>query len=86
MGTKLTIAPDVEQLLQDAAKKLRKTVDEVLNETVRRALAQNGSTATAPYVLQPRQLGLQPGIKLDKALSLADELEDEQRIRQFSKG
>ena len=48
----------------------------------RAGMGERARTAR-PYRLPARRLGLRPGIDLDKALHLADTLEDEGTIRKL---
>jgi hypothetical protein len=80
MASGFTLDPDVQLLLQAAADEQNKPVEVVLNESLRHLLARNGARDAGPYTLVPRALGL-PTVDLTKALSLADELSDEDLIR-----
>jgi hypothetical protein len=84
--TTLTIDPDVEVLLKKAVSGQRKTVEEVANDTLRRALARKPTNQQRPYRLRPCNLGIKAGLNLDKALRLSDQLEDEEIIRKLREG
>jgi hypothetical protein len=86
MRATVTIDPDVEALLQAAASEQQKTLDEVLNHALRQALARQAKPGRKPYRVQPRSLGIRAGVNLDKALRLADELEDEEIMRKLREG
>jgi hypothetical protein len=86
MRTTVTIDPDVEVLLQAAVSEQRRTLDEVLNDTLRQALARDIQPGRKPYRVQPRSLGLRAEVNLDKALRLSDDLEDQEIIRKLREG
>lgn len=86
MQTTVTIDPDVEVLLQAAVSEQQKTLDEVLNDSLRQALSRRTGPERKPYRVQPRPLGIRPGMNLDKALQLADELDDLEILRKLREG
>lgn len=61
---------------KDASLEYRISFKEALNGAVRRGLARRTAPET-PYRLPTYSLGVQPSIDLDKATSLAAELEDD---------
>lgn len=78
MRTTVTLDPDVEALLKEAMRERSISFKEALNTAVRAGL---GSAATGRaarrYRLKPVHMGFSPGVPWDKALALADELEDD---------
>ena len=86
MRTTVTIDPDVEKLLQTAAGEQQKTLDEVLNETLRQSLARGAKSGRKPYCIRPRLLGIKAGVDLNRALRLSDALEDEEIVRKLDEG
>ena len=56
-----------------------------VNEALRAGLGGPSPTARR-YRMPPGQLGVRPGINLDKALRLADELEDAEILRKLELG
>lgn len=79
MRTTLTLEDDLAQQLKEQAHRTGRTFKEVVNEAIRRGLeAQGEMPRPQPYRLEPASLGgVRPGIDLDRALRLADALEDE---------
>jgi len=75
MRTTVVIGPDVEVLLQTAVREQQKSLDEVLNETLRQSLPRDTKPAREPYRVQPRPLGIRTGVDLNSALRLSDALE-----------
>jgi hypothetical protein len=79
----LTLDADVAADLKRRVRETGRPFREVLNEVVRQGL-RSGSTKRAPYKLKPVSLGgVLPGIDLDRALKLADALEDEAIAREL---
>jgi len=77
MRTTVTLDPDVEQLLRDAAQRRRISFKEALNQAVRTALLQGSSLPNdeSPFVVQARRMGLRPGVDGGRLNQIADELE-----------
>ena len=86
MRTTLTIDDQLAAALKDAAHQSNKSFKEVVNETLRAGLAVKKSPSTAkPYRLKPVSLGhVASDFNLDKALQLADALENEELVRKLS--
>ena len=78
MRTTVVIDPDVEVLLQAAVRKQQKSLEEVLNQTLRQSLARDAKPGRKPYRIQPRPLGIRTGVDLNSALRLSDALDDEE--------
>ncbi len=77
MRTTLTIDDQVAADLKKAAYESGRSFKEVVNDTLRVGL-RAGTSPAQPYRLSPVKLGgVRPGIDLDKALRLADDLEIE---------
>lgn len=79
MRTTLTLDDDIAAALKDASHRTGKTFKAAVNETLRAGLAAGAVPAKRKrYRVVPASLGgVRPGIDLDKALQLADALEDE---------
>jgi hypothetical protein len=79
MRTTLTLEPDVAQALRELAYCTGRSLKAVVNETLRAGLSSGRAPVRAKrYRLEPAALGgVVPGVDLDKALRLADALEDE---------
>lgn len=84
MRTTLTldedVANDIRILMRDRSAGLKETVNEVLRRGLR------ASAVVEPYESPLFASGVRPGIDLDKAFSLAAELEDEEIVRKFEMG
>jgi hypothetical protein len=80
MRTTLTIEERIARDLKQLAHQTGKPFKVVVNETLRAGLAAAQERPKPKrYRLRPASLGgVRPGIDIDKALALADWLEDEQ--------
>lgn len=85
MRTTLTIDDNIAKTLKEAAHRSGKSYKEVINETLRAGMtAKHIINKAKPYRLNPVSLGnVSPGYNLDKALQLADHLEDEEIARKL---
>ena len=77
MRTTLTLDDDLARELKDEARHKGRPLKQVVNETLRAGLAARRRTTARRYRLTPVSLGgVVPGIDLDKALRLAEALDD----------
>ncbi len=85
MRTTLTLDNDVSAALREIAYYTGKSFKATVNDTLRAGLAALDAPPKAKrYRLKPASLGgVVPGIDLDKALRLADALEDEGLARKL---
>lgn len=85
MRSTLTIDDQLAKALKDHAHQAGKSFKEVVNDTLRAGLAANKTPRQAKsYRLKPSSLGCVAGdFNLDKALQLADELENEEIVRKL---
>jgi len=84
MRTTLTIDDQLVQELKELAHRAGKPFKEVVNETLREGLrAKRGRPAKKPYKLTTVALGVRGGLNLDKALAIADTLEDQEIVREL---
>jgi len=81
--TTLTIEDRIARDLTRLAHRSGKSFKAVVNETLRAGLqAEREGPKPKRYRLRPASLGgVRKGINLDKALALADSLEDEELLR-----
>jgi hypothetical protein len=76
MRTTLTLDDQLATELQGIARRSGKPFKEIVNETLR-----NGLRSSKPYRLATVSLGgVRAGVNLDKALSIADAIEDEEIV------
>jgi hypothetical protein len=82
MRTTLTLEPDIEAKLRALARERGISFKAAVNATLRRGLTE-GSARERAFRVEARPLHLRPGIDLDRALTLAGELEDAETIRKL---
>ena len=80
MRTTLSIDDNLADALRKRAYKSGKSFKEVVNRTLQAGIqAEHGLPRSRPYKIKPVSLGgVLPGINIDKALRLADEIEDKE--------
>ncbi len=85
MRTTLTIDDDLAATLKESSRRSGRPFKQLLNETLRAGLqAQLAPPRPKRYRIRPKPLGgVVPGLDLDKALRLADALEDEAIAREL---
>ena len=77
MRTTLTLDRDVAIALREEARRSGQPLKRIVNEALRAGLAQRKRPASRRYRLTPVSLGgVMPGVNLNKALRLAEDLED----------
>jgi hypothetical protein len=84
MRTTVTLDPDVEAKLRAAMRERGVSFKVALNDAVRAGFT--GPPSARRYRMPTGNLGVRPGVNLDKALRLAGELEDEEIIRKLELG
>jgi hypothetical protein len=82
MRTTVALDPDVAALLESERRERGVTFTRALNDALRRGLrGQGGATATPPVFSQGK-----PAVPLDRALTLAGDLEDRKTARRLTRG
>jgi hypothetical protein len=85
MRTTITLDPDVQVRLERLMRDRHVTFKTAVNEMLRSGLEHERTTSHPDaYVLPVRDMGLRPGIDLDRAAHLAAELEDEEMARKLA--
>ena len=86
MRTTLTLEDQLAKALKNAAHRTGKPFKQVVNDTLRAGLAAAQVSAKArPYRLKTVSLGgVLGGVALEKALRLAEVLEDQELARKFA--
>jgi hypothetical protein len=84
MRTTLTLDEDVAQQVKALMRERGAGFKETVNDLIRRGL-RSEATAT-PYEPPVFSSGVRPGIDLDRAMSLAAALEDEEMVRKVEMG
>ena len=76
MRTTLTLDEDVAAKVKREARRSGKSFKEVVNETLRRGLAEARTSSVPPFTIRPRDLGrLRPGLNLDSVGELLEQVE-----------
>ena len=84
MRTTLTLEKDLALALRAEARRSGRPLKRIVNETLRAGLAARKAPPARRYRLTPVSLGgVVPGVDLDKALRLAEALEDEAIARKL---
>ncbi|MEM7482523.1 MAG: DUF2191 domain-containing protein [Acidobacteriota bacterium] len=85
MRTTLTLEDDLAEALKEEAHRAGHSFKRTVNEVLRAGLAaRRAPKARKAYRLRPASLGGPlPGIDIDRALRLADALEDEALMRKL---
>lgn len=82
MRTTVDLDPDVDARLRALARERGVPLRVVINEALREGVGP-GLRRSVPYTLPSRPLGARHGVDLDKALTLAGSLEDEEIERKL---
>lgn len=84
MRTTLTIDEDVAHRIRELMRERDLSFKVAVNDLLRRGL--RAEQVTEPYESPILELGVQPGIDLDKALVIAGELENAELVRKSELG
>ncbi len=82
MRTTVTLDPDVAARLHQVARERKNSFKAALNDAVRAGLAA-GAPPTKSFRVRSRPLRIRPDVDVDKALSLAAEIEDAEIMRKL---
>jgi hypothetical protein len=82
MRTTVTLDPDVEAKLRAVMRERGVSFKVALNDSVRAGLT-SGSRPSKRFRVHSAPLGVRPGVNLDKALTLAGEMEDAEILRKL---
>ncbi len=84
MRTTVTLSDDVFAALKETAHRTGKPFKQVVDEMIRAGLAASLRPRPKRYRLRPAHLGgVLPGIDIDRALGLADALEEAEIARKL---
>jgi len=84
MRTTVTLDPDVERLIRDAMQERDISFKEALNEAARIGLAGKGPKPAKRFVQKSFRMGEGQEFRWDKALAVADAIEDEELSRKLA--
>ena len=82
MRTTVTLDPDVERLVKDAMRERGLSFKQALNEALRRGLA--AQRRSRRFVQRSFRMGESQEVRWDKALALAEAMEDEELSRKLA--
>jgi hypothetical protein len=84
MRTTVTLDHEVEVLLRKVMRERGISFKVALNQAIRDGLLKPATKTSRPYRLKTYRMGYRPEVLLDRALSLAAALEDEEIARKLS--
>jgi len=84
MRTTVTLDPDVEKMLQNAIRERGVSFKQALNEAIRAGLTRGRQPQTVRFVQKCYHFGPAPDFRWDKALAMADAIEDEEITRKLA--
>lgn len=84
MRTTVTLESDVDALIRRLMKRRKLSFKAALNQAIREGLNNPAPKNSRPFALKTYAMGFRPEAALDKALSLAAALEDEEIARKLS--
>jgi hypothetical protein len=84
MRTTVTLDPDVERLIRNAMRERSISFKEALNEAARDGLRSKEQKRPRKFVQKTFRLGPEQAFRWDKALYVADALEDDELSRKLS--
>jgi hypothetical protein len=84
MRTTVTLDPDVEKLIGDVMRESAISFETALNEAVRAGLSGEKQARSGKFVQQTFRLGEGQEFQWDKALAIAETIEDEELGRKLS--
>lgn len=82
MRTTITLEPDVAARLKAITRERGISFKEAVNSALRRGLGAEAARPQ-PFRTETQALGLRNGLELDRALRLADALEDAELVRKL---
>jgi hypothetical protein len=83
MRTTVTLDPDVERLVRDVMRERGLSFKQALNEALRRGLAPQGRPRR--FVQRSFRMGEGREVRWDRALALAEAMEDEELSRKLAR-
>ena len=84
MRTTVTLDPDVEMLIRNAMRERGLSFKEALNEAARKGLRHEKQKGSRHFEQKSFPLGQTQDLRWDKALTIAEAMEDEELSRKLS--
>jgi hypothetical protein len=82
--TTVTLEPDTEALVKQLMRERGLTFKQAVNEAIRRGLGRGRGVGSEPFRTPTFAMGWKADAGLDRALSIAGELEDEELARRIA--
>jgi hypothetical protein len=84
MRTTVTLDPDNERIVRHLMRERGISFKQALNEAIRAGQARNQQSAARQFTQKTFALGAEQYFRWDKALAVADAMEDEELARKLS--
>jgi hypothetical protein len=84
MRTTVTLDADTAALVKQVMRERGLSFKEAVNDAIRRGLGRGRGASEQPFRTKTFSMGWSDGASLDRALSLAAELEDEELARRLA--
>ncbi len=84
MRTTVTLDSDVERLIRDSMRERGVSFKKALNDAARVGLLSKKQRTAKRFVQRTFSLGAEQGFRWDKALAIAEAMEDEELSRKLS--
>ena len=84
MRTTVTLDPDNEKLIRDLMRERGVSFKQALNDAIRSGLKPAKRNGARRFVQKTYPLGVEQYFRWDKALAVADAIEDEELLRKIS--
>jgi hypothetical protein len=82
--TTVTLEPDVERLIRDSMRERGISFKDALNEAIRIGLVRGKRPRTRKFIQKSFHLGQGQEFRWDKALAIAEAMEDEELSRKLA--
>ena len=84
MRTTVTLDPDTERIVRNIMRERGVSFKQALNDAIRAGLAPSKRNGTRRFTQKTYSLGAEQNFRWDKALAVADAIEDEELSRKLS--
>ncbi len=84
MRTTVTLEPDVERLIRTSMRERGISFKEALNQAARTGLQGRTHQHARKFTQRSFRMGPNPDFRWDKALAMAEAMEDEELVRKMS--
>jgi hypothetical protein len=84
--TTVTLDPDTERIIRNVMRERGVSFKQALNDAIRAGLAPTKGNGARRFTQKTYSLGAEQNFRWDKALAVADAIEDEELSRKLSLG